>query len=303
MIDYQRKGEDLIIRIHNEQPLRDFCDSLYLKNIDKYIREGILRVDKKQIDTNYILQKNDVIRLKAFIDKDDEVVPSNHTPRIIYEDDFLLIVDKKSGMLVHSDGATDKPVLASDVKYYYILNDIHTPVRPLHRLDEETSGLVIFSKSTLLQPYFDKLLQEKKIKREYYAFVDGYYRKGQKFVVDAPIGRDRHNAKKMRVSESGKSAKTNCICLESSRENNCSFVSCELESGRTHQIRVHLKHHKHPIISDSLYGTRYEYVDRLALQAYKVTIDSILYDEPLIISIPLANDLRKGFKTVLKLNK
>ena len=299
-MEWNRQNEYLLLRINEEVALNEIVSLLNIGSVEKLLNTRKLQVERKKVDSEYVCKKGDVLRLHAFNEQEIDFIPEYHPIHIVYEDDFLLVVDKPAGMLVHPDSKDGKGTLANAVAYYYEGQGYAISVRPLHRLDMETSGLVVFSKSPLLQPHFDALLAEKKINREYYAFVDGYYRKGQKFSVELPIGRDRHDSKKRRVSESGKWAKTNFECLASSREANCSLVCCSLESGRTHQIRVHLQAHKHPIIADSLYGTRFEFVNRMALQAYRLTINSPLYDEDLVLELPIAKDLRKGFNKVLK---
>ena len=300
-MEWNRQNEDLLIRVNEPKLLKDLMSELHISNIEKLISSNELKVERKKIDVNYECVKGDIIRLHAFPYNEVDFIADDSPLRIVYEDDFILVVDKKPGLLVHPDTKQGVGTLANAVAMYYEQQGLGISVRPIQRLDVETSGLVVFSKSPLLQPHFDALLASKKMSRMYYAFVDGYYKKGQKFSVELPIGKDRHDSRKRRVSETGKWAKTNFECLTSSREFNCSLVKCSLESGRTHQIRVHLLAHKHPIIADPLYSTRHEFVKRMALQAYRVDIESPLYDEGLHIEIPLSNDLKRGFQKVLKL--
>lgn len=302
-MEWFRQNEDMVIRIKEEITLKELLLKLNLKNIEHLINTKVVRVDKQKADAEYVCRKNDIVRIKAFVHQDIDFISEKMNLRICYEDDILLVVDKPSGILVHPDNKEGVGTLANGVAYYYEQQGLGCSVRHLHRLDTNTSGLVVFCKSPLLQPHFDELLSRKLINRKYYAFVDGYYRVNQKFSVDAPIGRDRHNAKKRRVSDSGKPAKTNFVCLASSKEHNLSMVECVLETGRTHQIRVHLAHHKHPIISDEIYGERNEYIDRMALQAYSLEIKSPLYPDGIYIKLPLAKDMKKAFKPLMKLPK
>ncbi len=294
-----RVNNDMLVRFKEEIPLTTAIESLHLSC--KLIHTGIISVDRVKDCKDYVLKKNDVVRIKAFNPTPIDFVGEYMKLHIVYEDDLLLIVDKPSGIMVHPDSKEGLGTLSNGVARYYEENGMETSVRPLHRLDTETSGLVIFSKSPVLQPHFDALLAAKDIQRSYYAFVDGFYRKGQKVTIEKKIGRDRHNAKKRRVSESGEYAKTHVECLASNREANVSLVKCQLETGRTHQIRVHLESEKHPLISDPLYGTRNEYIDHLALQAYALDIESPFYEGGLHLEIPMAKDLRKAFRDVLKL--
>lgn len=278
-----RKKEWLLLEVQQEVSVEDILKELHLTCEYKTSRkEGILK-------------PRDVLWLRVFEDKEVDFIPQEGYLDIVYEDDLLLIVNKPPHMLVHPDSKDGKNTLANLVAYYYQINGIQTTVRPLHRLDMDTTGLVIFSKCPKLQPYFDALLQNKDISRYYKAIVNGYYALNQKFSVEAPIGRDRHVNGKHRVSETGKWAKTNVHCLSSSRSKNMSLVECELESGRTHQIRVHLSHHRHPIVGDSMYNT-IPSQSRMALHAYKLKINSLLYPRDFEIEIPMAKDLVKLMK-------
>lgn len=278
-----RRGEWLLLEIQKECRVEDI------------LAELLLECEYKSSRKDGMLKSKDILWLRVFEDKEIDFIPQEGNLTIVYEDDLLLVVNKPPHMLVHPDSKDGLHTLANYVAYYYQMNGIQTTVRPLHRLDMDTTGLVIFSKCPKLQPYFDKLLQRKEISRYYKAIVNGYYALNQRFSVEAPIGKDRHVNGKRRVSETGKWAKTNVRCLSSSRSKNVSLVECELESGRTHQIRVHLSHHKHPIVGDSLYNSVPSEI-RMALHAYKLKITSLLYPMEFEIEIPMARDLAKFMK-------
>lgn len=276
----KRKGEWLLVEITQA------CD------VNEILAELHLNCEYKCPRADGDLQPKDILWLKVFEEKEIDFNPQCSELDVVYEDDLLLIVNKPSHLLVHPDSKEGLDTLANYVAYYYQMQGIQTTVRPLHRLDFDTSGLVLFSKCPKLQPYFDALLQSKQIRRYYLAIVNGYYSPNQRFSVEAPIGRDRHVSGKHRVSETGKWAKTNVRCIASSRSKNMSLVECELESGRTHQIRVHLSYHRHPIVGDTLYNPQASKY-RMALHAYKLCIDSRLYEQNWEVEIPLAKDLEK----------
>lgn len=282
---YERKGEWLLLQVNGSVRVETLLNDLSLKCEYRVSR-------KNKFIEEPTLQSGDVVWMKVFEDHEVDFIAESDELDVVYEDDLLLVVNKPAGIMVHPDNKDGTGTLANRVAYYYQSNGIMTTVRPLHRLDRDTCGMVIFSKCPKLQPYLDALLKDKKIGRKYYAVVDGYYRNGQKVVIDAPIGRDRHVSNKYRVSETGKNALTYVTCLQSSRKENRSLVECTLDTGRTHQIRVHLSHHKHPLVGDKIYNPTSKY-PHLALQAYMLYVNSILYDDGLEISLQMDSKIRK----------
>lgn len=193
--------------------------------------------------------------------------PSSKKCEIIYEDPFVLIVHKQAGIIIHSD--TNEECLNNEVARYYVDHDIHTTIRPIHRLDKETTGLVIYSKIPFFQPYFDYQLEEKRIHREYLAVVIGNRNIGDIFTVNKPIGRDRHISNKYRISKNGKDSITHFEVI--GKKHGYNLIRCTLETGRTHQIRVHLSSIGLPIVNDSIYGIASSDFKEMGLFAQNVT--------------------------------
>ena len=179
---------------------------------------------------------------------------SKHKLDVVYEDEIILVVNKPKGVLVHSDG-NDEDTLTEWVKAYFI-DRPYVSAYPLHRLDKETSGLVMFSKSIIFQPLLDKLLSEKQIRRSYLAFVKGKMERNASMVINEPIGKDRHNANKRVVYKGGQSALTKVRSLGYSKKNDFSILRCILDTGRTHQIRVHLAYIGYPVHNDPVYSNK-----------------------------------------------
>lgn len=171
---------------------------------------------------------------------------------IVYEDDYILIVNKPVKMLIHPDGSRND-TLANAVSFYYYINNLDISVRALHRLDYETSGLVVFSKDALSHSFINNQIENRAFIKEYIAIVEGVM-ENDTGVLDFPIGRNRHDSKKYMVSKTGKSAITNYQVI--ARSKNKTKVGINIETGRTHQIRVHFSYIKHPIVGDDLYGTK-----------------------------------------------
>lgn len=172
---------------------------------------------------------------------------------VVYEDEWLLAVDKPAGIIVHGDG-TGKRTLTDLVRGYLGAEgrpEAAAQAQAVQRLDRETTGLVLFSLSKDVQPALDAAVATHVVHKRYLAVVRGAFPVGAR-VVDAPIARDRHDARRMRVGRTGKVARTHAVRLDARQ--GCSLVACELETGRRHQIRVHLAHTGHPIVGDTLYG-------------------------------------------------
>lgn len=202
----------------------------------------------------------DRLRLRLFPERDYGFEPAGEPPAVLYEDDYCLVVHKPAGMKVHPDGteqdtgsggAPGKPTLAHAVAAYYRNKGEQTAVRHIHRLDEYTSGPVLYAKNEFSQLILDEAMSRKEIGRVYIAFVEGQVDPALT-VIDAPIGRDRHNSKRQRVSPSGKPAVTRVEVVQTFTS--ATLVRLTLETGRTHQIRVHMSYAGHPLIGDSLYG-------------------------------------------------
>ena len=228
--------------------------------------------------------------IKAFDLTGPNFIPNEDPIDVIYEDEFLLIVNKPAHLKVHPDQKEDINTLCNRVANYYLENQIYYPVRYLHRLDEDTTGLIIFCKCQFLQAYLDKQLATKKIRRNYLAFVEGKVKDKEIHTIETYLGRDRHQSNKMRVANKGQLAITHYQLIQRCKNN--SLLKCSLETGRTHQIRVHLASIHHPIIGDELYGNSSDLIQRQALHAYEIEMIHPIKQIPLKITIPLPTDIQ-----------
>lgn len=173
-----------------------------------------------------------------------------------YEDDFIAVVEKPAGIMIHSDGAGASETLCSALEEYFSRRgDSEAKAYPIHRLDIGTSGLIIFAKDNITCALLDRALVENAVSRRYAAIVEGVF-KNRAGVIDLAIGRDRHVSNKFRVSKTGKQAVTRYKLISASKSENISVVEVELETGRTHQIRVHFSHIGHPLAGDRFYGAK-----------------------------------------------
>ena len=179
------------------------------------------------------------------------------------------------------------------MSYYYQQTHQDLPIRYLHRLDRDTTGLVMFCKCALLQPYFDYMIASKEIKKTYLAIIQGHLPK-REMTIDLPISQDRHSKNKMCISKTGKEAITHF--KEVKTKGNYTLVKCQIETGRKHQIRVHLNHLHHPIVGDFLYGKASSKIKRMALHAYCLEFIHPLSNQPMMIECPLPFDMEKILK-------
>lgn len=229
-------------------------DNFSRAKIQKLIDEELILVNDKVIKSSYKVSNGDVI-LITDKEEDMSVKPEKMDIDIVYEDDDVMVINKKSGVVVHPAPGNYSGTLVNGLMYLSKdLSHVNGKFRPgiVHRIDKDTSGLLIVAKNDKAHRILAEELKEKKIKRKYIALVSGVINHdiGE---IDAPIGRDPSDRKKMCVtSTNSKDAITHFRVLE--RYKNASLIECELETGRTHQIRVHMKYINHPVINDPVYG-------------------------------------------------
>lgn len=212
------------------------------------------------------------------------VMAEEQAVAILYEDDFCLVVHKPAGMKVHPDGGSSaKPTLANIVSGIYGNRGEAVAPEHIHRLDEYTSGPVLYAKNTFAQLKLDAAMASKSIGRIYVALVQGIVSPTLR-VIDEPIGKDRHHSSRRVVSRSGQRAVTHVELVETYR--NASLVRLTLETGRTHQIRVHLSYLGHPLIGDSLYGGSTRLYPHQALHGESLSFPHPLSGEMITVNDP-----------------
>lgn len=223
-------------------------------NIQKHIKDGSVRVNGDAVKTGYLLKEGDLVEYEEWCETSNiecEDIPLD----IFYEDDDIIVVNKKSGMVVHPGNGNNSGTLVNALMFHTNnLSDLNGTDRPgiVHRIDKDTSGLLLVSKSNEAHRILSDAFKDHKIRRKYVALVSGVISEDNGKIV-APIGRSENDRKKMCVTDkNSKEARTNFTVLE--RFKNATLVECVLETGRTHQIRVHMAYIKHPLINDSVYG-------------------------------------------------
>ncbi len=252
-----------------------------------FIQTLTIKVNGQRCNVDQVLKREDriIILNQEKIDIDCDSTAA----KVVYEDDFVLVAHKESGILIHEDNPSKIGTLSSQVARYYQLGGKEYFVRPLHRLDKQTQGLVLFSKCSFFQPWLDRQLREKEIKRVYLAIVHGKMKVGIKKRIQKRIGRDRHDSRKMIITTKGKEATTKIQCIKSTK--NYSLISCELETGRTHQIRVHLASLGYPIVNDALYGASTKDFQEMGLYAVKLEWRDPITQEKRVINDSYLKDI------------
>ena len=245
--------------------------------VSKLINDGYVKVNELVANKlSYKTKLNDIINIEEKEPVDLEILPQNIDLNILYEDDDILIVDKERGMVVHPSNGHKNDTLVNAIMYHCKnnLSSINGVIRPgiVHRIDKDTSGLLCVCKNNMAHINISEQFNMHTNVRKYKAIVKGVISKNEG-IIDKPIGRDKKNRLRMAIDINGKNAKTHYKVLE--RFENFTYVECELFTGRTHQIRVHMKDLGHPLLGDIVYGSKskgFEYLSGQVLHAYYLQI-------------------------------
>ncbi|WP_169056178.1 RluA family pseudouridine synthase [Bacillus pumilus] len=249
-----------------------------------------VRLNQKPAHHAAKVSQGDQIIIDLFETEESDVTPEYGELEVLFEDEHLLIVQKPAGRPTHPNEQGQTGTLANLVAFHFQANGEEKRVRHIHRLDQDTSGTVIFAKHRLAHAALDQMLSKKTIKRTYIAIAEGLFKK-KKGTIDAAIGRDKHHAVKRRISPTGQKAVTHFQVMDLNKRLQLTAVKLQLETGRTHQIRVHLSSIGHPLAGDTLYDGVREYITRCALHAKQVVMKHPFTGEHLIIEAPLPPDM------------
>lgn len=229
--------------------------SLSRSKIQKLIDSNNILVNGKKQKSSYMLKLDDLIDVVSVEVDNMEVLAEDIPLDIVYEDEYLLVVNKPSGMVVHPGCGNYSHTLVNALMHYCNhLSSVNGEIRPgiVHRIDADTSGLLLVAKDDNVHNDLAKQISEKSVVRKYICLVHGVISEDSA-TIDAPIGRDKRNRKKMCVTgDNSKDAITHIRVLD--RYKDSTLIECSLETGRTHQIRVHMEYINHPVVNDPVYG-------------------------------------------------
>ena len=224
-----------------------------------------------------------------FEEDNSNIVASNIPLNIIYEDDYLLVLNKPANIAIHPSILHFDNSLSNGVKFYFDKLGLKKKIRIVNRLDRNTSGIVILAKNEYIQECLIKQMKTNEFKKEYLAIAKGIL-ESKSGTLNFPIARKEGSIIERTVSSDGDSAITHYDVVK--EFNNLSLVHIVLETGRTHQIRVHFSHIGHPILGDTLYGSPSKLINRQALHSYKLTFIHPVTKKVVSLEAPLPNDIK-----------
>ncbi len=259
---------------------------IFLNNLTTYINKTVVIGDEISVNLDFEEESKNIIAKYMPLD-------------ILFEDSSFLIINKPAGLPIHPSILHFEDTISNGVKYYFNSINLKTKIRPVMRLDKDTSGIVIFAKNEYIQEALIKQMKNKSFKKEYYAILEGHL-ETKNGIINAPISRKENSIIEREINSKGDIAITNFELINNYTFSNSliknkklSFVKFYLETGRTHQIRVHSKYINHPILGDSLYGNKSELISRQALHAYKISFIHPISKKQIVIEIDLPDDMKK----------
>ena len=252
------------------------ANKIYLNSLPTYTKKSVTVGDTVSV-------------LIDFEEDNSNIVASNIPLNIIYEDDYLLVLNKPANIAIHPSILHFDNSLSNGVKFYFDKLGLKKKIRIVNRLDRNTSGIVIFAKNEYIQECLIKQMKTNEFKKEYLAIAKGIL-ESKSGTLNFPIARKEGSIIERTVTSDGDSAITHYDVVK--EFNNLSLVHIVLETGRTHQIRVHFSHIGHPILGDTLYGSPSKLINRQALHSYKLTFIHPVTKKVVSLEAPLPNDIK-----------
>lgn len=295
IVSFKENGErfDKAVSLLNSELSRSY--------ITKLIEEGKILLNGKQEKPSIKVKENDEIFIEELVDQKSDIKEEDIPLDVVYEDTDILIINKPQGMVVHPANGHYSGTLVNALMFQAdSLSSINGVIRPgiVHRIDKDTSGLLCVAKNDNAHHFLAEQLKDHTMAREYMALVRGVIKENSG-TVEMPIGRDKNNRQKMAVTKDGKPAITHFSVVE--RFNNHTLVKCQLVSGRTHQIRVHMSAIGYPVEGDPLYaGKNYDklYKDGQLLVAYKLKLIHPQTKKEMVFEIPLPEYFEKVLESL-----
>ena len=254
-------------------------NSIYLDDIPTFVYQKVNAGNKISVSFSYEEDNSNIVPKKMSLD-------------IIYEDECYIVVNKPAGIPVHPSMSHYEDSLSNGIRYYFDSIGLKKKIRPVNRIDKDTSGLVIFAKNEYVQEALIRQMASNDFKKEYIAIIEGYF-KIKNGTIDKPIARKENSIIERCVDNNGDKAITHYEVVKELTINNreISIVKCILETGRTHQIRVHMSYIGHPLLGDDLYGGNMDLIKRQALHSYKIGFIHPATNKAVTYEATMPNDL------------
>lgn len=273
-INYEIKNNTQTINSTLQNELKISSRLLY-----KLIKLNKIELNHKPCDTRKTGTFGDTITINFDYEEDNSnIIPTKMNLNIIFEDDWLLVVNKPAGIAIHPSVLHYSDSLCNGIKFYFDKIGLKKKIRPVNRLDLNTSGLVVFAKCEYIQECLINQMKNNQFKKEYLAVCNGFFDK-KSGTINLPIARKENSIIERCISENGQTAITHYEVLK--EFDNYSLVKCSLETGRTHQIRVHMSAIGHPLLGDSLYGSISDLINRQALHCFNLQFIHPVYNNDL----------------------
>ena len=265
--------------------------------------QHMITLNSSPVHVNITVRSGDII--EALMDCDEEesgIIPENIPISIIYEDDSLIAVDKQPNIVVHPTCSHLSGTIANALAYHFQLKGIKHVIRPVSRLDRDTSGIIVFAKNPFVQEHLIRQINGKTFSKEYIGVVHGKLGQNEG-TIDLPIDRKPGSIMERHISPAGLKSVTHYRVIE--QYDKASFLSFRLETGRTHQIRVHCQAIGHPLIGDSLYPSPVESyndfpIQRQALHSFRTTFIHPVSGNPLELNSPIPSDINALLEIIRK---
>lgn len=287
IISYDEEGSTVLKILQKWRISRSLLIKLK-KNQQIYLNGNPVRV-------NTIVNLGDILTVYLDVNEISSVEPEPLPLQIIYEDQDILLLDKPAGMLVHPTNGQYSGTLANGVIHYLQKQGYPPCFRPIHRLDRDTSGLIIIGKNQYASSILAKQAKQKVLQREYLTIVEGRITKDTG-TIDAPIARKSSSIIEREVSQKGQASITHYSVIQ--RLPSATLLKISLETGRTHQIRVHMAYIGHPIVGDTLYGKASSYITRHALHSNSASFFHPRTNKFMSFFCPLPKDMEKLIKSL-----
>lgn len=271
---------------------KEFCHQtiVYLKQTTN----GIL-LNGEWVHINHLLKENDMLTLSWLEPHKETNIEAIAMPLdIIYEDEDIIIINKASNVPIHPSMGNHNNTLANGIMYYFNQKDEDFTYRCMNRLDRDTTGLTIIAKNCQSAGILSRSIQKREVHRTYLAICEGLVEESG--TINAPIARKNDSTIERCIDfEKGETAITHFQRIDYNNKKNLSLVKLQLETGRTHQIRVHMKHIKHPLIGDFLYNPNLTDIKRQALHSYSLEFEHPITKKKLYLTASLPEDMQKLF--------